>query len=111
MVVLIEDLTERQTLEAELTHTERLASIGRLAAGVAHEIGNPLTGIASLAQNMRDEDDPAVVRGSVALIQQQIKRIGAIVQSLVTFAHGGTASERGAGPVGLAACVEEAMQL
>ena len=49
LVLLVEDLTETQTLEDKLVHSERLASIGRLAAGVAHEIGNPLTAIASLA--------------------------------------------------------------
>ena len=111
MVILIEDLTERQTLEAELAHTERLASIGRLAAGVAHEIGNPLTGIASLAQNLRDESDRTVVQESIALIQEQIRRIADIVQSLVTFAHGGLPSERATAPVEIAASVEEAVRL
>ena len=111
MVILIEDLTERQTLESELAHTARLASIGRLAAGVAHEIGNPLTGIASLAQNLRDESDQAAIRESIELIQQQIRRIADIVQSLVTFAHGGVPSERAMAPLGLAACVDEAVRL
>src|SRR5690606_27227312 len=55
LVLLIEDLTETQVLEDRLVHSERLASIGRLAAGVAHEIGNPITGIACLAQNLREE--------------------------------------------------------
>jgi PAS domain S-box-containing protein len=55
VVMLIEDLTDLGTLEAELAHNNRLASVGRLAAGVAHEIGNPVTGIASLAQNLRHE--------------------------------------------------------
>src|SRR5690606_16579131 len=55
LVLLIEDRTETQMLEEELIHSERLASIGRLAAGVAHEIGNPITGIACLAQNLREE--------------------------------------------------------
>src|SRR5690606_5539775 len=54
-IVIIEDQTETTLLEAELVHAERLSSIGRLAAGVAHEIGNPVTGIACLAQNLRDE--------------------------------------------------------
>jgi PAS domain S-box-containing protein len=111
LVVLIEDLTERQTLEAELTHSERLASIGRLAAGVAHEIGNPLTGIASLAQNLRDEGDRDVVQESIGLIQQQIRRIADIVQSLVTFSHGGAPSERVFTKVAIHECVEEAVRL
>jgi PAS domain S-box-containing protein len=111
MVVLLEDLTDRQTLEAELTHSERLASIGRLAAGVAHEIGNPLTGIDSLAQNLRDETDPSVVQDSIGLIQQQTRRIADIVHSLVTFAHGGLPSERARAPVAIAECVDEAIRL
>src|SRR5690606_17873040 len=56
-VILLEDVTETQLLEQELVHSERLASVGRLAAGVAHEIGNPITGIACLAQNLRYESD------------------------------------------------------
>ncbi|HEX7928559.1 MAG TPA: ATP-binding protein [bacterium] len=111
LVILVEDLTDRQILEAELAHSERLASIGRLAAGVAHEIGNPLTGIASLAQNLAHEDDPGVVQESMAQIQRQIWRISDIVQSLVTFAHGGLPSERERTPVALAECAEEAMRL
>ena len=41
-VILVEDITDFELLEEELLHNERLASIGRLAAGVAHEIGNPV---------------------------------------------------------------------
>jgi signal transduction histidine kinase len=89
-VILLEDLTDLETLEAELVHSERLASIGRLAAGVAHEIGNPVTGIACLAQNLRHETDPAEIDASVKQILDQTKRISTIVQSLVTFSHGGT---------------------
>src|SRR5690606_19740600 len=55
LVLLIEDQTATRNLEDKLIHAERLASIGRLAAGVAHEIGNPVTGIACLAQNLREE--------------------------------------------------------
>ena len=90
LVLLIEDLTELQTLEAELAHSERLASIGRLAAGVAHEIGNPITGIACLAQNLQYETDPAEIDRSVADILAQTERVSVILRSLLSFSHGGT---------------------
>ncbi|OPX54905.1 PAS domain S-box-containing protein [Oceanospirillum multiglobuliferum] len=89
MVILLEDHTETQRLEEELVHSERLASIGRLAAGVAHEIGNPITGISSLAQNMKYEtDNPEVIQTSEQILQLT-KRVTRIVHSLVSFAHAG----------------------
>ncbi|SFH61880.1 ATP-binding protein [Modicisalibacter xianhensis] len=88
-VILVEDHSEMKWLEDELVHAERLASIGRLAAGVAHEIGNPITGISSLAQNLRyDTDDPALLE-TAAQIQQLTERVSSIVSSLVSFAHSG----------------------
>ncbi|MCG7954261.1 MAG: ATP-binding protein [Candidatus Thiodiazotropha endolucinida] len=88
-VMLMEDLTDLETLEAELAHSERLASIGRLAAGVAHEIGNPVTGIASLAQNLRHEDDPELIKESINEILNQTQRITDIVRTLMNFSRSG----------------------
>ncbi|MCU7797219.1 MAG: histidine kinase [Candidatus Thiodiazotropha sp. (ex Myrtea spinifera)] len=88
-VMLMEDLTNLETLEAELAHSERLASIGRLAAGVAHEIGNPVTGIASLAQNLRHEEEPTLVKESIEEILTQTQRITAIVKTLMNFSRSG----------------------
>ncbi|MFG6668651.1 ATP-binding protein [Halomonas sp. HNIBRBA4712] len=88
-VILIEDHTEMKWLEEELVHTARLASIGQLAAGVAHEIGNPITGISSLAQNLRfDTSDPALLE-TADHIQTLTQRVSKIVNALVGFAHGG----------------------
>ncbi len=89
LVILVEDLTDIETLEAELAHSDRLASIGRLAAGVAHEIGNPVTGIASLAQNLRHETDPTVIRESIDDILVQTRRITSIVRALMNFSRSG----------------------
>ncbi len=89
-VMLIEDLTDLERLQAELAHNERLASIGRLAAGVAHEIGNPVTGIASLAQNLREEADPAVLAQSIDDILDQTRRITDIVRALMDFSRSGS---------------------
>ncbi|GGY38777.1 two-component sensor CbrA [Bacterioplanes sanyensis] len=110
MVVLMEDQTDTQLLEEELMHSERLASIGRLAAGVAHEIGNPITGIDSLAQLIRYETDNPELVEMAGQIQEQTQRVSRIVQSLMNFAHAGNqSSEHEAVPI--CQCVEEAVQL
>ncbi len=88
-VILIEDLTELHTLEAEVLHSERLATMGRLAAGIAHEIGNPITAIACIAQNLRDETDRAVIQAGIADMVEQTQRIATILKSLRTFSHRG----------------------
>src|SRR5690606_13734775 len=91
LVLLIEDQTATRALEDKLIHAERLASIGRLAAGVAHEIGNPITGIACLAQNLKEErSEDTEISESSAQIIEQTKRVSRIVQSLMNFAHAGT---------------------
>jgi PAS domain S-box-containing protein len=111
LVLLVEDLTETQMLEDKLIHSERLASIGRLAAGVAHEIGNPITGIACLAQNLREERDGD---GELTEISEQIieqtKRVSRIVQSLMSFAHSGS-HQHSEEPVCLAQVAQDAIAL
>jgi PAS domain S-box-containing protein len=110
IVILIEDQTETQMLEEELMHSERLASIGRLAAGVAHEIGNPITGIDCLAQSMRYETDNAEVLEMAKQIQEQTKRVTRIVQSLMNFSHSGHQTTEHL-PVNITTCIDEAIQL
>ena len=112
-VLLVEDHSELKRLENELLHQERLASIGRLAAGVAHEIGNPVTGISSLAQNLRyDADDPTVVKQTGQQILEQTQRISRIVQSLVSFAHAGRPIDQSQRePLQLHSVIQEAQQL
>jgi len=111
VVLLLEDLTSVQTLEDELAHSERLASIGRLAAGVAHEIGNPVTGIACITQNLHHETEPEVVKDSLDEILEQTTRITDIVQSLVTFSHGGLPDGNRVRPFKLAECIDDAKRL
>lgn len=93
-IVIIEDQTETSLLEAELVHAERLSSIGRLAAGVAHEIGNPVTGIACLAQNLRDETADSETRLLAEQIIEQTRRISRIMHSLVSFSHSGMQADK-----------------
>lgn len=110
-VMLLEDVTETQLLEQELVHSERLASVGRLAAGVAHEIGNPITGIACLAQNLRyDSDNPEVLETADQILSQT-DRVSRIVQSLVGFSHAGHASKGEFEAVSMRDCASEAINL
>jgi signal transduction histidine kinase/Na+/proline symporter len=112
LIVVLEDITDTQLLEHELTHQERLASIGRLAAGVAHEIGNPVTGIACLAQNLRYESDNPNTLEAASQIVKQTQRISSIVHSLVNFAHTGRQDPSQASEaVSIHGCVSEAIQL
>ncbi|WP_339490359.1 sensor histidine kinase [Pseudomonas sp. EL_65y_Pfl2_R95] len=111
LVILLEDMTDTQVLEDKLVHSERLASIGRLAAGVAHEIGNPITGIACLAQNLREEreDDGELTEISQQILEQT-KRVSRIVQSLMSFAHSGS-HQHADEPVCLAEVAQDAIGL
>lgn len=109
-VIVIEDHTEMRLLEQRVSHNERLASIGRLAAGVAHEIGNPVTGIACLAQNLRAETQDAEIQESSNQILEQTKRISRILQSLVGFARADNQRQHRQ-PVNIFSTVNEAIQL
>lgn len=89
LVVVVDDQTQIKVLEEELVHNERLAAIGSLSAGVAHEIGNPITGIDSLAQELRYLSTNREVQEVAQQIRNQTSRVTSIVQSLVSYAHVG----------------------
>ncbi|MEP0200615.1 MAG: ATP-binding protein [Halioglobus sp.] len=111
-LILVEDITDLERLQDELLHSERLASIGRLAAGVAHEIGNPITGIACLAQNLDYETEAEDIQQTSRDILKQTERVSRIVESLVNFSHVGSGSGNlNIGPCNLADCVDEATHL
>lgn len=110
--ILLEDVTTLVSLENDLVHNERLASIGRLAAGVAHEIGNPVTGIACLAQNLKyDSDTPEIITAAKDILAQT-ERITRIVQSLINFSHAGAYNKKTHyEDVNLFLCAEDAIHL
>ncbi len=111
VVLLVEDLTDERALAAQVAHQERLASIGRLAAGVAHEVGNPLTGVKLTAANLRRELTDPDVRARLDLILGAGDRIDRIVRALVGYAHAGDAARGPRGPVALAPLVADAVTL
>ena len=111
IVLLIEDQTQSVALTQNSIDNERLASVGRLAAGVAHEIGNPVTGIACLAQNLQHETEPDQIAQSAQHILSQTERINLIVQSLIDFSRGDQKAHKPAQPVNLYDAANEAIQL
>ena len=111
-VIVLEDITDEQILEQQLLHNQRLASIGQLAAGVAHEIGNPITGIACLAQNLKIETEQPELHELSEEILNQTDRVSEILKSLVNFAHSGSKfSAPQTTPVALSQCIDEAINL
>jgi two-component system, NtrC family, sensor kinase len=96
MILLFEDITDRVHLEEQLQISEKMASIGLLAAGVAHEVNTPLTGISSFTQMLLDGADPADPK-TVLLekIEKQTFRAAKIVNGLLTLSRPGSGdSER-----------------
>ena len=88
-VILVEDVTDAVVMNRGLVHADRLASVGRLAAGVAHEIGNPVTGITCLAQDILAAEEEDDVPDYARMILQQAQRITDIVRSLTSFSRSG----------------------
>lgn len=91
-VVILEDITEKKKMEEQLLQASKLASIGKLTAGISHEIGNPLASISSLAQELtalelESQDDVKFVGKSLRVINSHIERIAKIVRSLSDFAR------------------------
>jgi two-component system NtrC family sensor kinase len=88
VVVVVRDVTEQRWLETSLARSEKLASIGRLAAGIAHEINNPMTVISANAQILREEIvSTHPYYGSVELIDRASERASRIVRNLLDFSR------------------------
>ena len=90
-VAVIQDLTERRALEADLRRRERLSAMGELASGVAHEVRNPLNAIAVIAQRLQreftptsDEDEYGQLTGTV---RQEVERVNRIVRQFLELAR------------------------
>jgi signal transduction histidine kinase len=85
--MILHDVTQRREMLDQLLKTERLAVAGTFAAGVAHEVNNPLASISSLVQSLLSGEADSARRSSLHTILSQITRISTTLKDLVNFAR------------------------
>jgi PAS domain S-box-containing protein len=111
-VVMLEDITERAQLEEQLRISEKMASLGLLAAGVAHEVNTPLTGISSYTQMLLEQADPGDPRTKLLeKIEKQTFRAARIVNGLLTLSRPNAADATERGPVDINGVIGDVLSL
>jgi two-component system, NtrC family, sensor kinase len=91
-ILIVDDVTTRVRLEEQLQHSEKMASIGLLAAGVAHEVNTPLAGISSYTQMLRGQVEAADPRAALLeKIEKQTFRAAKIINNLLNFSRSASA--------------------
>jgi len=87
VLLVLGDVTEERAKQERLHLTDRLASIGEMAAGIAHELNNPLTGVIGLSQLLLDEEMSDRAKEDLKMICSEAQRAAAVIKKLLTFAR------------------------
>lgn len=103
---IAERTRELEESQAQVLHQEKMAAFGLLAAGIAHEVGNPLAGISSVVQMLDRRDLDPYTREKLSLVHTQLARIQTILRELVTFSRPASDVR---GRVGVREVVDEAL--
>jgi len=99
---------ETSRLRAQLEHSERLSQLGKMAAGIAHEVGNPLAGISSIVQTLLQTTTDESSRERLLMVKEQVGRITGIIRQLVEYSRPSTERPR---PMDLNELVRDAARL
>ncbi len=113
LTTIFRDITELKNLREQLLQSEKLAVMGQLAAGVAHEINNPINGIITyihlfLKRLEENRIDPEVFKKELKLVERETMRIGRLVKNLLNFSR---KTELDLRPVSLPRLIEESLPL
>jgi PAS domain S-box-containing protein len=87
VIVSVRDITLEKKMEQQIIQSERLAAMGQMIGGFAHELNNPLTSILGVADLLQDDETSPAVRKQLGILQQQARRAADIVQNLMYFSR------------------------
>ncbi len=87
VIISVRDITLERKLEQQVVQSERLAAMGAMIGGVAHELNNPLTAILGVSELLQDIETNDTARKQLGMLQQQARRAAEIVQNLTYFAR------------------------
>jgi len=107
-IVSVRDITTEKKLEQQIVQSERLAAMGAMIGGVAHELNNPLTSILGVSELLQDSQTTDAARKQIGILQQQARRAAEIVHNLTYFSR---PPAPGKSPVNLGEVVERTLNL
>jgi PAS domain S-box-containing protein len=108
VIISVRDITMEKKLEQQIVQSERLAAMGAMIGGVAHELNNPLTSILGVSELLQDSQTTDAARKQIAILQQQARRAAEIVHNLTYFSR---PPAPGKAPVNLGEIVERTLNL
>jgi PAS domain S-box-containing protein len=108
VIISVRDITMEKKLEQQIVQSERLAAMGAMIGGVAHELNNPLTSILGVSELLQDSQTTDAARKQIAILQQQARRAAEIVHNLTYFSR---PPAPGKTPVNLGEIVERTLNL
>jgi len=106
--VHLHDVTEEREMQERLYQTDRLASVGEMAAGIAHELNNPLTGVVALSQLLLESGVPEEIKDDLQAISNEGQRAASVVKNMLSFARSHTLSTE---PVNVNAIINQVLSL